>query len=156
MFTKSSNIHRLTCSFKLATIGCRFVLVCMTLETNPANICWSLRHILKTSSIRLQRNNFSSSKTSWRRLEDILEDEKLLRWRRIEDISWRRLEDMSWRRLEDLSWRHVLKMSGKRLGDKQNVFWSYLYLTNLNVYLTNLVFHKPVSDESKMNPKCIS
>ena len=23
------------------------------------------------------------------------------------------------------------------LGDKQNVYWGYLYLTNLNLYLTN-------------------
>ena len=29
------------------------------------------RHVFKTSSKRLQRNNFSSSKTSWRRLEDV-------------------------------------------------------------------------------------
>ena len=34
----------------------------------PANICWSSRHVLKTSSTRLQRNNFSSSKTSWRHI----------------------------------------------------------------------------------------
>ena len=51
----------------------------------------SSRHVLKTSSIRLQRNKFSSSKTSCkdvlktslrhlpRRLKDVLEDEKLLR-----------------------------------------------------------------------------
>ena len=38
----------------------------------PANICWSSRHVLKTSSTRLQRNNFTSSKTFWRRLEDVL------------------------------------------------------------------------------------
>ena len=67
-------------------------------------------------SIRLQRNNFSSSKTSWRHLEDVLEDEKLLRWKRLQDVSWR------------------------RLGDKKNVYWGYLYLRNLNVYLTNLYF----------------
>ena len=30
---------------------------------NPANICWSSRHVLKTSSTRFQRNNFTSSKT---------------------------------------------------------------------------------------------
>ena len=30
----------------------------------------SSRHVFKTSSRRLQRNNFSSSKTSWRRLQD--------------------------------------------------------------------------------------
>ena len=85
----------------------------------------SSRHVLKTSSTRVQRNNFTSSKKSWRRLEDVLqrrfedvlktpwrplarrledvlEDEKLLRWRRLEDMSWRCLEDMYWRRLEDI------------------------------------------------------
>ena len=57
--------------------------------------------VLKTSSTSLQRNNFTSSKTSWRRLEDVLEDEKLLRWRRLQDV----LEDeklLCWRRLEDV------------------------------------------------------
>ena len=61
------------------------------LGTIPANICWSSRHVLKTFSTRLQRNNFTSSKTSCedvlktfskplaRRLQDVLEDEKLLR-----------------------------------------------------------------------------
>ena len=50
----------------------------------------SSRHVLKTSSRpvfkspwrRLQRNNFSSS----RRLQDVLENKKWLRWRRIEDV----------------------------------------------------------------------
>ena len=48
------------------------------------------RHVLKTSSRpvfkspwrRLQHNNFSSS----RRLQDVLENKKWLRWRRIEDV----------------------------------------------------------------------
>ena len=59
------------------------------------------RHVFTTSSIRLQRNDFSSSATSWRRfedvlqdglktssrrLQDVLEDVKLLRWRRVEDV----------------------------------------------------------------------
>ena len=96
------------------------------------------RHVLKTSSTRLQRNNFSSSKTSWRRLantfwrrlqdvlwdvfktssrciwkmppargfEDVLEDEKLLRWRSLEDVLKACLEDALKTCLED-----VLKMS---------------------------------------------
>ena len=140
----------------------------------------SSRHVLKTSSARLQRNNFTSSKTSckdvlktsWRRLEDllqdVLEDQKLLRWKRLEDswrhvlkTSWRHVLKRSWRHILKTSWghvlktslRHVLKMSAKRLGDKQHVFWSYLYLTNLNVYLRNLVFRKAISDEFKLNPK---
>ena len=54
----------------------------------------SSRHVLKTSSTRLQRNNFASSKTSWRRLEDLLEDVKLLRWRHLEDVLKACLEDL--------------------------------------------------------------
>ena len=50
-----------------------------------------------------------------RRLQGVLEDEKLLRWR-----------------------RHVLKTSWRHFGDKQNVYWGYLHLTNLNLYLANL------------------
>ena len=34
----------------------------------------------------------------------------------------------------------TLKTSSRRLGGKQNFYWWYLYLTNLNVYLTNLYF----------------
>ena len=39
------------------------------------------------------------------------------------------------------SLRHVLKTCPegvRRLGDKQNVYWEYLYLANLNLYLINL------------------
>ena len=46
----------------------------------------------------------------------------------------------SWRHVLKTSWRYILKMSWRRYGDKQNVYWGYLYLTNLNVYLTNLYF----------------
>ena len=64
----------------------------------------SSRHLLKTSSTRLQRNNFTSSKTSWRL---VVENEKLLRWRRIEDMFRRRLENMCYRCLEGISWRRL-------------------------------------------------
>ena len=69
----------------------------------------SSRHVFKRSSRRLQHNKFSSSKrssrhlarclqdvfktslqdvfkTSSRRLENVLEDVKLLRWRHVEDV----------------------------------------------------------------------
>ena len=111
----------------------------------PANICWSSIHFFKRSSSRhhlqdvfktsssrgLQRNNFSSSKTSWKRLGR----------RKIVTLntSWRRLEDMSWRRLVLKTFsRHVFKTSSRRLQDKQNVYLKYLYLKNLNLYLKNL------------------
>ena len=56
---------------------------------------------------------------SWRSLqhvlnvtiEDVLEDEKLLRWRRLEDALKTCLENMSWRRLEDISWRRLQDVS---------------------------------------------
>ena len=47
-------------------------------QKHPENICSSSRHALKTSSTRLQGNNFSSwrplANFTWRRLEDVLED----------------------------------------------------------------------------------
>ena len=84
----------------------------------------SWRHVLKTSSTRLQRNNFTSSKTSWRRFQDLSQDvfktsSRRLGRRKIVTLkaSWRRLEDMSWRHLEDISWRLLQGMSWRRLQD---------------------------------------
>ena len=104
----------------------------------------SSRHALKNFSIPLQRNNFTSSETSWRPLRRQNNITLKTSWRRLEDMSWRRLEGMSWRRLENMSWRC--------LEDLLKVLWrqpKYLlgisvylsrYLTNLNVYLTSLYF----------------
>ena len=65
--------------------------------------------ILKTSSRRLQCNNFSSSKTSSRCLARYLPDvfrtpSRRLGRRKIVTLKtcWRRLQDMSWRRLQDV------------------------------------------------------
>ena len=84
----------------------------------------SSRHVLKTSSTRLQCNNLTSSKTSWRRLGR----------RKIVTLN------TSWRHVLKTSWRHILKTSSRHLGGKQNFYWWYLYLTNLNVHLTNPCF----------------
>ena len=107
----------------------------------------SSRHVLKTSSTRLQCNNFTSSKTSWRRLEDVFKTSRKTSWRRLGrrkivtlKTSWRHVLKTSWRHVLKTSWRHILKTSSRRLGGKQNFYWWYLYLTNLNVYLTNLCF----------------
>ena len=71
---------------------------------------WTLTEdVFKTSSRRLQCNIFLSSKTSWRRLEDIIA-------RRLANTSWRHLgrrKALRWRRLE------VLKTSWKT----RNVCW---------------------------------
>ena len=53
----------------------------------------------QTSSARLQRNNFTSSKTSWRCLAKT-----------------------SWRHVLKTSWRHILKTTSRRLGGK-HVYW---------------------------------
>ena len=95
--------------------------------------------VLNTSSTSLQRNNFTSSKTPWRRLENVLRTSSKTSWWRLQHVlktsyktssrrlgrrkivtlktSWRRLEDMSWRRLEDMSWRCLEDMSWRRLED---------------------------------------
>ena len=109
--------------------------------------------VLKMSSRRLQD-------MSWRRLQHVfsvtilhlsrcLEDVLKRSWRHLANTFWRRLgrrkiaalktssrciEDMSWRRLKDMSWRHLEDIM------ETNTYWGYLYLTNLNVYLTNLYF----------------
>ena len=96
---------------------------------NPVNICWSwrrLQHVFSVTILRLPR-----------RLEDILKTPCKTSWKTkkcyAEDVI-----NTSWRHILKTSWRHVLKMSWRHYGDKQNTYWGYLYLTNLNVYLTNL------------------
>ena len=113
--------------------------LCSCSSSIPANSCWSWR--------RLQD-------MSWRRLQHVFSVTILHLPRRLEDVLQRRLEEVlkrSWRHLArrlgrrkivtlKTSWRHVLKTSWRHYGDKQNTYWGYLYLTNLNVYLTNLYF----------------
>ena len=92
-----------------------------------------LEAVLKTSSTRLQRNKFSSSKTSWRRVENVLRHLA----RRLEDVlktswetkncyaenalrtSWKHLETShktTWRHLEDVLGDEIL-LCWKRLED---------------------------------------
>ena len=103
--------------------------------------------VLKTSSTRLQD-------MSWRRLQHVFSVTVLRLPRRLEDVlkkscktSWKTkncyAEDVlktSWRHDLKTSWRHILKTSWRHYGEKQNTYWGYLYLKNLNMYLTNLYF----------------
>ena len=77
-----------------------------------ANIFWSSRHVLKTSSARIQRKIFSS----WR----CLGRQKIVL-----------LKTSSSRYVLKTSWRHVSKTSSRHLGDKQNVYWGYLHLRRI-------------------------
>ena len=109
----------------------------------------SSRHVLRTPSTRFQRTNFWSSKTTWRCLEDVLEDEKLLCWRRIEEVLKTCLEDVFKTCTED-----VLKTCLQDILETKK--WVYLCLTNLNGYVSNKeIFHKSISDESKAHPKSL-
>ena len=111
-----------------------------------ANICWSsrrLQHVFSVTILRLPRrleDVLKTSckdvlKTSWRplarRLEDVLEDEKLLRWRRLEDV------------LKTL-WRQAKYLLGISVSNKSKCVSS------------KSIFHKSISDKSKMNPKCVT
>ena len=111
--------------------------------------------VLKASSTRLQRNNFTSSNTSWRRLEDllktsckdVLEDEKLLRWRRLQDVLKTCPEDVLKTYLKDVfktSWRQRKCLPGISVCSKSKC------VSNKSI------FHKSISDKSKANPKCVT
>ena len=116
-------------------------------RTFPANICWSTRHVLKTSSACLQHNSFF-----FVFLEEIMQDvlrtfktssrhlgrQKILCWKRLEDITWRRLQGMSWSRLEYMSWKRLQDTleTNKMFSGDVRCYITNLYLTNL--YLTKL------------------
>ena len=94
----------------------------------PTKICWSSRYVLKTSSKCLQRNNFSP----------------LRRLGRQKNITLK----ISSRHVLNTSWTHVLKMS-----------WSQKKTCLLGISVSNnakSVSNKSISDESKVNPKCIN
>ena len=114
-----------------------------------------LQHVFSVTILRLPRR---LTKTSWRRLEDVFKTSRKTSSRHLQDVfktswktkncyaedvfktSWRHVLKTSWRHVLKMSWRHILKTSSRRLRGKQNFYWWYLYLTNLNVYLTNLCF----------------
>ena len=104
---------------------------------------FSSKHILvfKTSSKRLQRNNFLSSKTSWRRPANTS-------WRRLEDVlktSWKTKNCYAEAVLK-MSWRHVLKTSWRKAK----------YLLGISVSnKSKCVSNKSTFDNSKANPKRI-
>ena len=103
----------------------------------PVKICWS--------STRLQRNNFTSFKTSWRRIHRHLGRRKIVTLktssRRFEDMSWRRLEDVLKTYLED-----VFKTSRR-----QTKFLLVISVSNKSKCVSNKsMFHKSVSDKCKM------
>ena len=97
--------------------------------------------VLKMSSRRLQRNNFKSSNVTILLLPSyVLEDKKLLHWRRLQDILKICLEEVLKKCLEDVLktlWRQTKYLLGISVSNKS-------------------IFYKSISDISKANPKCIN
>ena len=109
------------------------------------------RHVFKTSSRRLQPNNFSSSKTSSRCLQDVLEDVKMLRWRRVEDEFKRCLEDVlkTSSRPKNVCW--VLVKSKWKLLNQTRQIISHRSL-QLNLWtMTNLLLYLRLSSSPLPN-----
>ena len=78
----------------------------------PANICWSwrrLQHVFSLTILRLPRR---LATTPWRRFQelsqDVLENEKLLRWRLLQDVLKTCLEDVLNPCLEDVLKKYQL------------------------------------------------
>ena len=94
----------------------------------PQDMSWRrLQHVFRLTIFRLPRRPCKYVlKMSWRHLarclEDVLKDEKLLRWGRLEDVLKTCLEDFSKTCLEN-----VLKTSWKRLEDvwPRRIYWSW-------------------------------
>ena len=106
-----------------------------------------LQRVFTITVLRLRRRLEDVLKTSSRPLTNCFEDVFKLSWKTkncytegVFKTSSRHVLKKSWRHVLKTSWGHILKTSSRRLGGKQKVYWWYLYLTNLNVYLTNLCF----------------
>ena len=86
---KNTDIHSkyFVCLHKIFKTSSRHVF-----KTFSRHAFMSSRRFQDMSSRRLQPNNFSSSKTSWRRLGRRKNVTLKTCWRRVQEVSWRRLK----------------------------------------------------------------
>ena len=101
---------------------------------------------LRTSSYFKRSKHLLVLKMSSRRFQDI-PSRSFQHVFRVTTLSWRRLQDALKTFLEDVLnacpegvLKTCLEESWIHYGDKQNSYSGHLYLTNLNVFLTNLYF----------------
>ena len=101
---------------------------------------------LRTSSYFKRSKHLLVLKMSSRRFQDI-PSRSFQHVFRVTTLSWRRLQDALKTFLEDVLnacpegvLKTCLEKSWIHYGDKQNSYSGHLYLTNLNVFLTNLYF----------------
>ena len=152
-------MQRLFFGFNCVLCSCLFVSLLFFKKCfwEKSSIFFWMFDNLVTFSVFLSQQTFVLDlKTSWRCLQHVFSVTTLRVPRRLEDVLQRRLGDVlktswrrlgrrkfvtlktSWRHVLKTSWGHVLKTSWKHYGDKQNTYWGYLHLANLNVYLRNL------------------
>ena len=143
-FAKVSLLLLKSCSIRVI-ITFRFIIknLAHAFNTSSAWQFYVFQDVLKTSCKDVL-------KTSWRplarRLEDVLEDEILLRWIRLEHMSCRCVQDMLY--LLKILWRQTKYLLG---------IYVYLSRDSKSKCVSNkFVFQKSISDNSKSNPKCIN
>ena len=116
--------------FRMYIIPSKHLLELKTSWTRLQDMSWRrLQHVFSVTILRLPR-----------RLEDVLEDEKLLRWRRLEDVLKTCLEDVLKTCLKDV-WKTYLEDVFKTSGKQRNLNVYIFDLANLhlaNLHLTNL------------------
>ena len=145
---KNTDIHSkyFVCLHKIFKTSSRHVF-----KTFSRHVFMSSRRFQDMSSRRLQPNNFSSSKTSSRCLQDVLEDVKMLRWRRVEDEFKRCLEDVlkTSSRPKNVCW--VLVKSKWKLLNQTRQIISHRSL-QLNLWtMTNLLLYLRLSSSPLPN-----
>ena len=89
-------------------------------KNKQKNICWSWRRLQSVFNVTILRLP--------RCLEDVLEDEKLLRWRRLQDVWKTCLEDVLKTCLEDVLktfWRQTKYLLGISVFRKSILHLSY-------------------------------
>ena len=87
----------------------------------------SSRHVFKTFSRHLRRNNFSSSKTSWRCLQDVLRDAFKTSLQDVFKMS-RKTRSYYAEDMLKTSSRHALKTSSRPLED-QKMFAGFAFVS---------------------------
>ena len=134
---------------------------------------WPSKHLLVFQTSRRRLEDMSSRRLQHlfsvtilrlpRRLEDVLEDEKLLRWRRLEDVLKTCLEDVLKTCLEDVlktCLEDVLKTYPEdvfKTSWRQAKCLLMISASNKSKCVSNkTMFHKSISDRSKANPKCVT
>ena len=133
--TKQILIKKSICKTQKFYILCAFLLINIILLIAVCIYCYLIKY-RANQSLSFRYTNNELTQQTFAGLEDLLENEKLLRWRRLEDVLKICPGDVLTTCLEDLLkilWRQTKYLPGISVYLSRD-------LTNLNVYLTSLYF----------------